>query len=105
MTDPDEGLTKLTAEEFLRKAVEELGGPNVWDDGVVEFYKAATRLWDEYDTLVGKYPDKWVAMGKDGVLAVCESLKEAHSAAELARLQGSQCVIEFLTSDPEPLVL
>ena len=40
MTDPDEGLTKLTAEEFLRKAVEELGGPNVWDDGVVEFYKA-----------------------------------------------------------------
>ena len=58
MTDPDEGLTKLTAEEFLRKAVEELGGPNVWDDGVVEFYKAATRLWDEYDTLVGKYPDK-----------------------------------------------
>ena len=105
MTDPDDGLTKLTAEEFLRKAVEELGGPNAWDDGVVEFYKAATRLWDEYDVLVGKYLDKWVAMGKDGVLEVCDSLKEAHSAAELARSHGSQCVIEFLNSNPEPLVL
>ena len=82
-----------------------MGGPNAWDDGMAEFYKAATRLWDEYDTLVEKYPDKWVAMGKDGVLEVYGSLKEAHSAAELARSHGSQCVIEFLNSDPEPLIL
>ena len=105
MTDLDESLNNPTAEEFLRKAVEELGGPTVWDDGMAEFYKAATRLWDEYDALMEKYPDKWVAVGKDGVLAVCDSLKEAHSAAELARSHGSQCVIEFLNSDPEPLVL
>ena len=105
MTDPDEGLKKHTGEEFLRKAVEELGGPTAWDDGVVEFYKAATRLQDDYDVLVKKYPDKWVAVGKDGVLAVCDSLKEAHSAAELARSHGSQCVVEFMNSDPEPLIL
>ena len=63
MTDLDEGLKKPTAEEFLRKAVEELGGPNAWDDGMAEFYKAATRLWDEYDTLVEKYPDKSTRAG------------------------------------------
>ncbi len=105
MTDPDESLKKPTAEEFLRTVVEELGGPNAWDDGMAEFYKASTRLQDEYDALMEKYPDKWVAVGKDGVLAVCDSLKEAHSAADLARSHGSQCVIEFLNSDPEPLIL
>lgn len=105
MTDPNEGLKKPAAEEFLRKAVEELGGPIVWGDGMAEFYKAATRLQDDYDVLVKKYPDKWVAVGKDGVLAVCDSLKEAHSAAKLARSHGSQCVIEFLNSNPEPLIL
>ena len=105
MTDPDDSLNNPTEEEFLRKAVEELGGPTVWDDGMAEFYKASTRLWDEYDALVEKYPDKWVAMGQDGLLAVCDSAKEAYSAAELVRSHGSQCVIEFLNSDPEPLVL
>ena len=105
MTDPDEGLKKPTAEEFLRKAVEELGGPNAWDDGMAEFYKAATRLWDEYDVLVEKYPDKWVAVGKEGVVAVCDSFDEAHSAVEPARSRGSKFVIEFLNADSEPLIL
>ena len=105
MTGSDDALNQHADEEFLRKAVEELGGPTAWDDGVVDFYKAANRLWDEYDVLVERYPDKWVAMGQDGVLAVCDSLKEAHSAAELTRYHGSQCVIEFLNSDPAPLVL
>ena len=81
-----------------------MGGPAAWDDGMAEFYKAATRLWDEHDALVEKYPDKWVDMGKDGVVAVCDSLKEAHSAADSARSYGSKCVTEFLNSDPEPLV-
>ncbi len=93
MTDPDDGLNRPTDEEFLRKAIEELGGPMAWDDGMAEFYKAASRLGGKYDALVEKYPDKWVDMGKDGVVAVCDSLKEAHSAAELTHSHGSQCVI------------
>ena len=37
--DPDEGQKDFTGEEFLRKAIKELGGPNA----MAEVHKAATR--------------------------------------------------------------
>ena len=105
MTDLDDGLKQLTEEDFLRKAIEEMGGPGAWVNGMSEFYKAVSRLWNEYDALVQEHPDKWVAMGEDGVLAVCDSFDEAVSAVEPARCEGSKFVIKFLPSDPLPLIL
>ena len=105
MTVPDDGPKQLTGKDFLRKAVEEIGGPTAWLDGMGEFYEAVTRLWDEYDALMKKHPDKWVAMGKDGILAVCDSFDDALSAVEPARSQGSEFVVKFLNSDPLPLIL
>ena len=105
MTGADGGQEKLSEEDFLREAIEELGGSGAWAGGMSEFYSAATRLWKEYDELVQKHPDKWVAMGRDGVLAVCDSFDEALSAVEPARLKGSEFIIKYLSSDPSPLIL
>ena len=105
MTDPDEGLKKFMDEEYARKIFEEMGGVEVFLKEMKEFHDAVTRLWGEYDTLMEKYPDKCVAMGNDGVLAVCDSRKEVFSAVEPARARGDAYVVEFLDTDPEPLIL
>ncbi len=105
MTDLDEGLKKFMDEDYAREIILGDGGVEVFLKEMEEFHDAVTRLWDEYDTLMEKYPDKWVAMGKDGVLAVCDSRKEVFSAIEPARARGDAYVVEFLDTDPEPLVL
>ena len=105
MTDSDESLKKLMDEEYARKIFEEMGGVEVFLKEMEEFHDAVTRLWDEYDTLMEKYPDKWVIMGKDGVLAVCDSRKEVFSTVNPIRARGDAYIVEFLDTDPEPLML
>ena len=105
MTDPDEGVKQLMDEEYAREVILGDGGVEVFIREMEEFHDAVTRLWDEFDTLMEKYPDKWVVMGKDGLLAVCDSRKEVLSAIEPVRARGDAYIVEFLDTDPEPLVL
>ena len=69
-------------EDYAREVILGDGGVEVFLREMQEFHDTVTRLWDEYDTLMEKYPDRWVVMGKDGVLAVCDSRKEVLSAIE-----------------------
>ena len=105
MTDPDGGLKKLMDEEYAREVILGDGGVEAFLKEMEEFHDTVTRLWDEYDALMEKHPDKWVVMGKDGVLAVCYSHKEALSTVKPIRARGDAYVIEFLDTDPESLVL
>ena len=105
MTDSDESLKQLMDEEYARDIFEEMGGVEVFIREMQEFHDTVTRLWDEYDALMEKYPDKWVAMGKDGIIAVCDSRKEVFSAIAPVRARGDAFIVEFLDTDPEPLVL
>jgi hypothetical protein len=105
MTDPGEGMKQLMDEDYAREVILGDGGVEVFLREMQEFHDTVTRLWDEYDTLMEKYPDRWVVMGKDGVLAVCDSRKEVLSAIEPARARGDAYIVEFLDTDPEPLVL
>ena len=105
MTDPDESLKQLMDEDYAREVILGDGGVEVFLREMQEFHDTVTRLWDEYDTLMEKYPDRWVVMGKDGVLAVCDSRKEVFSAVDPIRARGDAFIVEFLDTDPEPLVL
>jgi hypothetical protein len=105
MTDPGEGMKQLMDEDYAREVILGDGGVEVFLREMQEFHDTVTRLWDEYDTLMEKYPDRWVVMGKDGVLAVCDSRKEVFSAVDPIRARGDAFIVEFLDTDPEPLVL
>ncbi len=105
MTDPDDGLKKLMDEEYAREVILGDGGVEVFLKEMQEFHDAVTHLWDEHDALIEKYPDKWVVMGKDGVLAVCDSRKEVLSTVDPIRARGDAYIVEFLDTDPESLVL
>ena len=103
MTDPDEGLKQLMDEDYAREIILGDGGVEVFLKEMEEFHEAVTRLWDEYDALIEKHPDKWVVMGKDRVLAVCDSHKEVLSTVEPLRARGDAYIVEF--SGYEPRVL
>ncbi len=105
MTDADEGLKQFMDKEYAREVILGNGGVEVFLKEMEEFHEAVTRLWDEHDTLMEKYPDKWVVMGKDGLMAVCDSRKEVFSAVDPIRARGDAYVVEFLDTDPESLVL
>ena len=105
MTDPDEGLKQLMDEDYAREVILGDGGVEVFLKEMQEFHDAVTRLWDEYDALMEKYPDKWVAMGKDGIIAVSDSRKEVFSAIAPVRARGDAFIVEFLDTNPESLVL
>ena len=91
--------------DYVKNLVDNLGGVNKLRKGNDEFHKVIIRLDQEHAGLMEKYPDKWVAMGKDGVIAVGDSMEEVFAEVESAGLSGSEFEVEFLDSEPPDLIL
>ena len=101
-------LTQLpdmpTADEF-EEMLAQLGGSQALRDDPNDFRKAVKRLWNERDALVEKHPNRWVAMGKDGVVSIGDSIEEVVSATETKGVNTADVIVEYLDPDPEPLIL
>ncbi len=98
-------VTHVTDEQFFLDLNDDLGGVDALREGADEFHQAVKRLWPERDTLVQRYPGKWVAMGKDGVVHVGDSMEEVLSAADIRPDDISETVIEYLDPNPATLIL
>jgi len=70
-----------------------------------DFRKAVKRLWSERDALTEKYPNRWVSMGKDGVVSIGDSIEEVVSATGTMGISTADVVVEYLDPDPETLIL
>ena len=93
-----------TADEF-EEMLAELGGVEALRDDPNDFRKAVNRLWIERDALIEKYPNRWVSMGKDGVVSIGDSIEEVVSATETRGISTADVVVEYLDPDPETLIL
>ena len=62
-------------------------------------------MWAERDSLVERHPGKWVAMGKDGVVSVGDSIEEVLSVADAENASRPEMVIEYLVPNPATPVL
>ena len=69
------------------------------------FWAAFHRMVEDFDALMEKYPDKWVAVGKDGVIAVGDSPDEVAQEVEDQGYRDWEFMVEFLESAPVPLIL
>ena len=85
--------------------IEEMGGVGALHERLEQFQRAADRMFNERETLTEKHPDKWVAMGKDGPLAIGDSLDEVIEEVESQGMRAGEVMIEFLDSDPPVLIL
>lgn len=93
-----------TADEF-EEMLAQLGGVEALRDDPNDFREAVNRLWGERDALIDKHPNRWVSMGKDGVVSIGDSIEEIVSATEAKGINTADVVVEYLDPDPETLIL
>lgn len=86
MSETVDGAQDLRDEAYVMAVIEGLGGAQAIVDGIREFSKIHSRLRSEWASLMENYPDKWIAMGKEGVLAVGDSMD---SVLEEVESQGA----------------
>lgn len=99
-------LTKDEKERALESALEmmrEAGAGG--DDEGLEYEAAWLRMNRDMEFLLKTYPDKWVAMSKDGVVAVGDSLDEAFAKADAKRIPLGKINVQFMDTNPSPLLL
>ena len=92
-------------EAYFKAAVEGLGGVQTLVRQTDEYQEIVARMHQERPLLAEQHPDKWIAMGLDGVLAVGESMEAVLTVVERKGLNGGDVVIELLDSDPPLLIL
>ena len=101
-------LTDMEKERLLDSAVETieaLGGVEGIRKGFAEMDAAWRRMDRESDTLLKLYPDKWVAMSKDGVVAVGDSLEGIFDKVDELGLRRNSIKVKFIASKPQKLIL
>ena len=101
ITSQSDGPSADDFEEILAQ----LGGVQALRDDPNDFRKAVQRLWNERDLLIERYPNKWVSMGKDGVVSIGESIEEVVSATEAKGVSTADVIVELLDPEPEALIL
>ena len=90
---------------YVNDTIRGLGGVNALRERKDEFHLVVVRMDQERASLMDKYPNKWVAVGRDGVLAVADSMEDVFSEIESAGLSGSEFEVEYMDSDPPDLIL
>ena len=91
--------------DYVKEIIEGLGGVRALMDEMDEYHEIVARMRKERPSLVERHPDKWVAMGQKGVLAIGDSMDEVLREVESQGLHGSDVVIDFLDTDPPLLIL
>ena len=91
--------------DYVKEVIEGLGGAKVLMDEMDEYHGIVARMRKGYPSLMERYPDKWMAMGQEGVLSVGDSMDEVLRGVEGQGLHGADVVIEFLDTDPPLLLL
>ena len=103
MSSSESSKTSTLDEAFA--LIDEMGGARALADDLAEFERLRVRMAEEYGLLLDKHPDRWVAMGKDGLLAVGDSEDEVSRAVAEQGIRRSDVVVEFLDTDPPLLIL
>ena len=96
---------KRDGEAYIRQIIEEAGGFQAFRKQMDDFRDCQIRLDKERAALTEKYPDKWVAVGKDGVVAVSDSQLGLLADIDGQGLSRSAVAIDYLDTDPTPLIL
>ena len=91
----------ISSDQGAAKAViEKLGGEESMVRELEEFRSLAMLVEQEEGTLVEQYPHRWVAIGKDGLVAVADTLEEVCDAARGKGFGNSEYLARYL--DPHP---
>ena len=76
-----------------------------FNDLMERYHAANLRLWQDKAALTAEYPDQWVGVDENGLVAVAPtSLELAVSLKEMGRL-GDAVATGFMTTKPKLTIL
>ena len=74
-------------------------------EGLLEYRELASQMRRQVVPLTERYPDQWAAMIPGGELFIAGTMEELLAVLDEKGLRDGNVVIEFLDSDPTPLIL
>lgn len=92
-------------EDCLEELLAYLGGAQALRDDHNDFRKAVSLLRTERESLTERHPNRWVSMGKDGVVSIGDSIEEIVAATEAKGISTADVTVEYLEPEPERLIL
>ncbi len=91
--------------EYVIALLKSRGGTAGLKKRLDEFDRIYHRFDEERENLVEKHPRKWVAMSKDGVITLGNSMQEVADEARSRGYGGSDFILQFLDPDPPVLLI
>ena len=93
------------SEEQLREIAAPYGGVEALNAKMDRFRKAVERLHQELPELTEQYPDQWVAMGEDGLLATAFTHEELLADLRARGIGKDGWCTKFLDTSKASMVL
>ena len=87
------------------KTIAILGGKEAILDSLARFDEVLDRFDQEEAALTEQYPHKWVAVSKNGIEEVGDSIEEVLDACRSRGLTNPDVVVRYLDPDPPVLIL
>ena len=91
--------------EEKEKILDLLGDPSEVTSGLAAFRDLAIRMNMEHSELLRLYPDRWVAMSKDGVVASADTIDDLFRKVDELQIPRHEVVHDYMDSNPRSLIL
>ena len=95
----------MTEEQLYNNIVNEAGGVAVMMDKVKERHALVRKMDAEYDDLLERYPNQWVAVNRDGVAACADTLKGLFAELREKRISIEDVYHDYMSVDSEHYLL
>jgi len=89
----------------IRSVLDQLGGPEEIRRGLERFSVDVHFRNENFCSLMEQYPNKWIAILNQQVVAVSKSQRGLKTQLKKAGIDPTICLWEFLDPDPKPQIL
>ena len=98
-------VSLAVSEDRLREIAAPYGGVDVMNRRMAQHKQAFARLNQDWAILLAQYPDRWVAVGPDGVLATASSQQALLAEIRASEESVGEFVVDYLDASNEVLIL
>lgn len=91
--------------EEAKRIVEEFGDPAEAVVGMEKFERLFKRMDAERKELVKIYPDQWVAMSEDGIVAAADTMDEMFKLVKEKGIPTDDVFHAYMDTNPQPWIL
>ena len=95
----------MTESRVLEEILESVGGADVLNDQFDRFESVIRNFHKRQAEWTAQYPNRWVIVTAEGVMADADSPEDAVAWAHKEGLDSSDCIVRFLDPAPPMLLL